>query len=280
MYPLRDGLPPVPPLIPSPTSPGATKFVHYKQTISPNKTHAQNDARQDVEDGEKILESTERATEVVSRKREHSPEKNHFNFESSIVTASKKQAFVHNTSVYDTSDTMAVSPGKSVLNYVGPRRPVVHNGVNSSKEAPRLSRRDPVVPSRLSDYEVPHIKSAHHKITRVIKSQDTPTPVIKFGKTIKNGHHVAKNGLLENRVVIKKEPLSSAVNRTIPNNNYRTPALSPKSSDEDGTLSPLSPTSPYQQRYSAPATERTRKTSSSSTDSGTEEPREGECSLS
>lgn len=263
MYPVRDGLPPIPPLIPSPTSPGApVKFVHYKQTISPTKTFSHSDTDMPLK--------SERDDEVGFRKRAHSPDKNHFNFETS-ETVSKKRAFAHDTSAYNRSDSTA-SQGNSVLNYAGTPRTVVHNGTHSSKEAVRLSRRDPGIPSRLSDYEMPHIKTAHQKVTRVMKNQDTSTPVIKYSKTNKNGHLNTNNGFLE----VKKEPFKPAVNRTVPANNL-TPTLSPKSSDEDSALSPLSPTSPYQQGYSSPAgTERTRRTSSSSTDSGTEEPGEGE----
>ncbi|XP_031569541.1 uncharacterized protein LOC116304034 isoform X2 [Actinia tenebrosa] len=261
MFPVRDGLPPVPPLIPSPNSPGApVKFVHYKQTISPTKTFSRGDT-------DTPMKPIERDAGVAIRKRGHSPNKNHFNFETS-ETAAKKRAFAHDTC--DRSDTTAPQEN-SELNYAGAQRAIVQNGTHSSKEAAvRLSRRDPVIPSRLSDYEMPHIKTAHQKVTRVMKNQDTTIPVIKYSKANKNGHHDNKNGFLE----VKKEPFKPTVNRTVPGNNLTPTTLSPKSSDEDSALSPLSPTSPYQPGYSSPATERTRRTSSSSTDSGTEEPGE------
>lgn len=259
MYPVRDGLPPVPPLIPSPTSPGPpVKFVHYKQTISPTKAFSPGGTDPDMS-----LKSERDAF----RKRVHSPDKNHFNFETS-ESVPKKRAFAHDTPMYNGT---TATQGNPVLNYAEAPRSTVQNGVtHATKETVRLSRRDPGIPSRLTDYEMPHIKTA-----RVMKNQDTsPTPVIKYSKPNKNGHLVTKNGLLED----KKEPFKPVVNRTVPANGL-TPTLSPKSSDEDSALSPLSPTSPYQQQgYSSPAgsTGRTRRTSSSSTDSGTEEPGEGE----
>jgi len=127
------------------------------------------------------------------------------------------------------------------------------------KDVPRMSRRDQVVPIRLNDYEVPPIRATHQKISRVIKSQDNSTTGIKYSKSFKNGHYSIKNCHLDNRVI--KEPNKVPGNARSPSNkpsNNLDSALSPRSSDEDSVLSPISPISPFPRDCTA--SERTRRT--------------------
>lgn len=297
-FPLRNGLPPIPALIPSPTSPGMKRFSHFKQTISPGKSprgtpvvtngNILSPTRRDLHPIETTrIESFSRSpvfekSFVVSRKREHSPEKNHFNFETSFIAAATKKPFVpigkplYPPSTSQVPDILPRTTAKPLYGYGIHSMPMVPNGPGGpGRDIPRMSRRDPVVPTRLSDYELEHFGALHHKFTREVKSPDDGT---KYNKSFKNGHATVKNGHVRNNIA-KKEPTKVPVNTTLPSNkpvlsNNVESVLSPKSSDEDSAISTISPNSPFQREFQTQV-DRKRRISSSSTDSGHEEPREG-----
>lgn len=350
LYSMRDGLPPVPPLIPSSTSPKMMKFTHFKQTLSPGKTPVNNGeivspTRREVSSLETTrIEAFSKSPvfdkPFMPRKREHSPEKKHFNFDCSMIAAAAKKPFIansqsmnassrqlgdfhrrtssgqlaeiprrtgqlgeiphrtgqlgeipHRTStgqlhVGDISHRTSTGqlgdihrhPSTGKLTEVSPRattKPPFSYGTHSmpmlpnspsgpGRDLPRMSRRDPVVPSRLrDDYEIEHFRT---------KGTETAA---RYQRCFRNGHETVRNGHIS---VAKKEStkvpeMRSPSNKTSVKNHVDS-VKSPRSSDEDSALSPVSPNSPFQREYATPA-DRARRISSSSTDSGTEEPREG-----
>lgn len=225
----------------------------------------------------------------TQRKREHSPEKQHFNFENSYIAAAavaaSKKPYIptseHHLYPVPNGQLLSMIPKttpKPLFSYGTHNMPLVPNSPGGpGRDMPRMTRRDPVVPSRLSDYEIEQRFGAiHQRIPHDARRNNESGN--KFRKEFKNGHHVVKNGHIGNHVA-KKEPTKVPVNSTLPSNksslsNGVESVLSPKSSDEDSALSPTSPNSPFPREYKAPA-ERTRRTSSSSTDSGHEEARRG-----
>jgi len=215
----------------------------------------------------------------ITRKREHSPERSHFNFESSYIAAaaaSKKPYVPSSQHLYPVPNghilnMIPKTTPKPLFSYGTHNMPMVPNSPGGpGRDMPRMSRRDPVVPSRLSDYEIEQrFGPIHHRVRH-----DTGENGAKFHKEFKNGHHV-KNGHIGNHIAKNELPGNSTLlsNKSSLSNGVES-VLSPKSSDEDSAVSPTSPNSPFPRECTTPG-DRTRRTSSSSTDSGNEEPRGG-----